>query len=424
MPRHMGPGAGAVEPSGLQLEGGRVLKGVPMEPAPRTVVLADLHLVRQAAPGPAGVMAADLAALVSAHPGARLVFLGDLFDLPASTPRLPPRQTVTEALGAHPAARAALGRHLDGGGQLWLLGGNHDAEVGTAGFAGHLVAALGASPGAVARVRTSPWFFREGALHLEHGHFYDPDNAPAHPLVNGASSLGVHFVEEFIAPAGAHHYQQVNDSPPLRLFLASFTTYGARAPHVIYRYFYAALSALLKSGPFYRAGAEIPVGRALEAVFADEHGVGRELVETLLAHGATPTLSSLADTFARIYFDRVVATLTIAGGLGAAAAGSPVAGGATATLGALLMIASWARGHDRYGGTVPERLAASAERIAEATAARLVVFGHTHREADGGVYANTGSFAFPRGAPGRPFLEIEGTATEPRAVRRYWTAAG
>ncbi len=52
-----------------------------------------------------------------------------------------------------------------------------------------------------------------------------------------------------------------------------------------------------------------------------------------------------------------------------------------------------------------------------------MVFGHTHREALGGCYANTGSFAFPRGAPGRPFLEIEGSGELPRAVRRYWGAA-
>src|SRR6185369_11688151 len=177
----------------------------------RTVVLADLHVVRDTP----HAVTDDLARLIDAHAGARLVFAGDLFDLPASTPRLPHRRTVEEALGAHPSARAALGRYLDRGGELWLLGGNHDAEVGTEGFAEHLVAALGASPAAAARVRTSPWFFREGALHVEHGHLYDPDNAPAHPLVNGVSSLGVHFVEEFIAPTGAHHYLQTNDQTPL-----------------------------------------------------------------------------------------------------------------------------------------------------------------------------------------------------------------
>jgi hypothetical protein len=392
-----------------------------MVPALRTLVLSDLHLVRDMYPGSVA-LAADLARLVAAHPGTRLLFLGDLFDLPASYPRRPHRRVVSEALEAHPEVRAAFARHLDTGGELWLLGGNHDAEVGTAGFAGHLLSALGASPGAAARVRTSPWFIREGALHLEHGHFYDPDNAPAHPLVNGTSSLGVHLVEEFIAPAGAHHYLHVNDSPPLQLFLASFTLYGARAPHVIYRYFYAALTAMLKSGPFYRAHSEIHAGRALEAVFAGERGVHPDLVEALRAHGATPTLESLARTFSRLYFDRVIATLAMTGGLGAVAAGRPATGGTAAALGALLMIASWARGRDRYGGAVHDRLAGSAQRIVDATGARLVIFGHTHREAIGDAYANTGSFAFPGQAPGRPYLEIEGTAEAPRAVRRHWAA--
>src|SRR3954468_23749658 len=97
----------------------------------QTIVLADLHLVRDTP----RVVTDDLARLIDAHAGARLVFAGDLFDLPASTPRLPHRRTIEEALGAHPSARAALGRHLDRGGELCLLGGNHDAEVGTPGFA-------------------------------------------------------------------------------------------------------------------------------------------------------------------------------------------------------------------------------------------------------------------------------------------------
>jgi UDP-2,3-diacylglucosamine pyrophosphatase LpxH len=80
---------------------------------------------------------------------------------------------------------------------------------------------------------------------------------------------------------------------------------------------------------------------------------------------------------------------------------------------------SWARGHDRYTGTVTERLKTSASRVAEATGSKLVIFGHTHRESSAPGYVNTASFAFPRESPGRPFLEIEGTAEEPRAVRRY-----
>jgi UDP-2,3-diacylglucosamine pyrophosphatase LpxH len=391
-----------------------------MSSAARTVVLGDLHLIRETPPA----VAADLAALVAAHPGARLIFAGDLFDLAADGPPRPPRAAIDAVLGAHPTARAALGRHLDGGGELWLLGGNHDAAVGAPDFPAHLAAALGAAPAARGRVRTSPWFLRDGAVHLEHGHLYDPDNAPAHPLIHGAPGLGVHLVEQFITPTGAHRFQQVDDATPLKLFLSSFTWFGARAPYVIYRYFYAAFGALARSGPFYGARAERAAGDALADVFAADIGVPRELLDAVLSHGARPTLESLAATFSRLYFDRVIATLAVAGGLSAAVAGWHRAGGAAAALGALLMAGSWSRGHNRYTGTVAERLAASAARIGEATGARLVVFGHTHREADTEAYANTGSFAFPRGAPGRPFLEITGAAGQPRALRRHWPATG
>jgi UDP-2,3-diacylglucosamine pyrophosphatase LpxH len=386
--------------------------------APRTLVLGDLHLVRET---PRAVTD-DLAAFVAAHAGDRLVFAGDLFDLPADGPRRPWQDAVAGVLGAHPAARAARARHLDTGGELWVLGGNHDADLGAPGAADALVAALGASPASRGRVRASPWFLREGGLHLEHGHLYDPDNAPAHPLVQGASSLGVHFVEEFIAPAGAHHYLQVNDATPLKLFLSSFTWYGARAPYVIFRYFYAAFGALFKSGPFYRASGERARGHALAEVFAADVGVPRAVVDAVLAEGAQPTLESLAGTFSRLYFDRVIATVAIAGGLGAALAGHRAAGGAAAALGSLLMAGSWARGHDRYAGTVAERLSRSADRIARETGAELVIFGHTHREAESEPYANTGSFAFPRGAPGRPYLLVEAGAGRPRAVRRHFPA--
>jgi predicted phosphodiesterase len=97
-----------------------------------------------------------------------------------------------------------------------------------------------------------------------------------------------------------------------------------------------------------------------------------------------------------------------------------VATGATlASAGAALMAVSWALGHDRYAGSVTDRLASSARSVARESGAKLVVFGHTHREAIEDGYANTGSFAFPRQAPGRPFLEIEGSLESPRVARRY-----
>jgi predicted phosphodiesterase len=385
----------------------------------RTLVLADLHLTRST---PSRVTN-DLAQLVASHPGSRIIFAGDLLDLSAEAPphgTRPP--SAEEALASHPAVRTALGRHLDGGGELWLAGGNHDAEVGRSGFSALLGAALGISSEAHARINTSPWFFRHGGLHVEHGHLYDPDNAPAHPLVAGESCLGVHFVEEFIAPTGAHAYLNANDGTPLKMFLSSFRLYGVRAPYLIYRFFHTACTALLKSGPLYRADREWDVGSEKVPAFAAASGVSSEVIDDVLGLRAAPTLKSFESTFARLYLDRVASSLALLAGAGAFVAGKSSLGSASLALGVIGLTASWARGHNRYGGNVLERLERSAAHVADAANAKLVVFGHTHAEALEGPYANTGSFSFPRGAPGRPFLEIEGSLAAPRAVRRYLVA--
>lgn len=385
----------------------------------RTLVLADLHLTRST---PSKVTN-DLAALVASHPGSRIICAGDLLDLSAEAPpqgMRPP--SAEEALASHPAVRTALGRHLDGGGELWLAGGNHDAEVGRQGFSDLLGAALGICSEAHARIKTSPWFFRHGGLHVEHGHLYDPDNAPAHPLVTGESCLGVHFVEEFIAPTGAHAYLNANDGTPLKMFLSSFRLYGVRAPYLIYRFFRTACTALLKSGPLYRAAGEWEVGAEKVPAFAAASGVSSEVIDDVLGLRAAPTLKSFESTFARLYLDRVASSVALLTGAGAFVAGESSLGGASLALGVIGLTASWARGHNRYGGNVLERLERSAAHVADAANAKLVVFGHTHAEALEGSYANTGSFSFPRSAPGRPFLEIDGSFDAPRAVRRYFVA--
>jgi UDP-2,3-diacylglucosamine pyrophosphatase LpxH len=380
-----------------------------------TVVLADVHLVRTT-PAP---VTNDLARLIRSHAGHRIVVNGDLFDLSADDVRLPRDVAVGQALAAHPAALSALSEHVDRGGELWLVSGNHDAEVGAPGFRETLLAELRVSPEARDRVRTSAWFFRVGGLHVEHGHLYDPDNAPAHPLVMGEPSLGVHFVEQFIGPAGAHRYLTANDDTPLHLFLSSFAWYGPRAPYVIYRYFYTAFGALLRSGPLYRANGEVDLGRNRVRAASDVLGVTGDEIERLAALRATPTLESTARTFSRLYFDRVIGTLSLSAGLGAALSGQRRAASALGALGASILAGSWAMGHNRYRGSVSERLAASARAVANVANVPLVVFGHTHSEALEEGYANTGSFSFPGRAPGRPYLLIEGSHEAPRAVRRY-----
>src|SRR6185295_18886749 len=120
-----------------------------------------------------------------------------------------------------------------------------------------------------------------------------------------------------------------------------------------------------------------------------------------------PTMASLRDTFLRLYWDRVLA-LAVASIAGTSAAlGGP---GRNVALGAAaVLVASIVLGRNRYRGRAQRALIESAATIATVTAAKAVVFGHTHAPVSHGVYKNTGSFAFPNGAPGRPFLHVDDT---------------
>ncbi len=371
----------------------------------RTLIVADTHLTRHT---PVAV-SRDLAALVASHPGARLIVAGDLFDRSAE-PR--PAPSVDEVLRAHGALRKALGEHLGRGGELWLVAGNHDAEVADGDFQGTLLSALELPGEARARLRTTPWLLREGGLHVEHGHLYDPDNAPAHPLVRGVPSLGVRFVHDFIAPTGAYAYLNRNDKLPLELFVEAFTRYGSRGPFVVATFFRAAFAALRTSGPFFQGKLERARGEAELAAFAELAGVDPKTLRGLCGSAPDPTLTSFRATFSRLYLDRVAATMALLAGGGLVFSGRRRAALAAFVLGAVAMLASWSRDYDRYGGLVPPRLAEGARLVAEVTGARAVVFGHAHKPEVSGVYSNPGSFAFPVG-PERTYLEIEGTVDAP-----------
>ncbi|NUO50613.1 MAG: hypothetical protein HOV80_17300 [Polyangiaceae bacterium] len=387
----------------------------------RTIAVGDLHLVRDT---PKGVVD-DAVRLLQDHPGARIVFLGDLFDLSADHPGAEKGPALKQAVETHAPFARALGEHVDRGGELWIVGGNHDAAAGDPDERGSLLEGLRLDGDRRARVRTSPWLFREGGLHLEHGHLYDPDNAVAHPLVAGARSLGVHFVEEFIAPTGAFRYLNANDGMPLDLLVSAFKWYGVRGPYVVYKYFDAAFRALAGSGQPFAAQArdDHAEGHSRESAYAASIGVEDQLLRALDSIRAVPTRMNALRTFQRLYLDRVASTVAMTSGAIALMAGKRTTGLALLGAGALTMGVSWALGYDRYGGNVPEMLERGANEVVEKTDAKLVVMGHAHREALTDHYANTGSFSFPRGAPGRPFLEIEDGASGPRAVRRYLRAS-
>ncbi len=385
-----------------------------------TVILGDLHLSRHTP----RTVEQDLCALLDAHRGARVIFAGDFFDMSAEAPRVPHDRAIAAGFATHPSVRAALGAHLESGGRAVWLSGNHDPELGERSGRDEIARALELSAAARARVQTSPWFFRDGALHVEHGHLYDADNAPAHPLASPRGTLGVHFVEEFIAPTGAFAYLNTNDKTPLELFLSAFRLYGPRGPYVVYRYFHAAFLALGKSGPFF-ARPTPEQAKALGAQLAEflaDAGVDEASATRLANERATPTMQHLRATLARLYLDRVAGTVAILAGITAFAAGRRGLGLALGAAGLGGLAWSWSRGHDRYGGKVPERLDDGARRVARATGSKLVVFGHAHTVTDRDGYSNTASFAFPRGGDGRPFLQIDGSSSSPRAVRRFWPA--
>jgi predicted phosphodiesterase len=376
----------------------------------RRLVLGDLHLSTHT---PAAV-GEGLVSLLEAHPGSRVVFAGDFFDVSSESPR--PARALEAGFAAHPGVARALGEHLERGGEAVWLAGNHDCDFG--GGAADVARALGLSKAAAARARVSPWFFRDGGLHVEHGHLFDPDNAPAHPLASARATLGVHFAEELIAKTGAFKYLNATEKTPLALLLDAFRWYGRRGPFVVYTYFRAAFAALGKSGRFWDGAAQAARAEAGLAAFLEDAGVSEQAARALMAEHAVPTLASLRDTVARMYLDRVTATVAVLAGASAFALGRRPLGLALGAAGLLGLAWSWSRGHDRYGGRVAARLDDGARRVARATGAELVVFGHAHEIRDRDGYSNTASFAFPRGAPGRPFLEIEG----PRAVRRFWPA--
>jgi hypothetical protein len=385
------------------------------ESARRLFVVGDVHLTR---PSSAEVTR-DLARLLERHPGQRFVFAGDFLDLATDAPRTEPRTAIAEVFAAHGPLRRAMAEFLEGGGELSFLGGNHDAALGLPDAAAVLSQVLGVAGSARARLSTRPWFVREGGVHLEHGHMYDPDNAPGHPLVDGGSGLGAHFSSEFIHPTQAFRFMHRNDAMPLELLTTAFRFYGPRAPHVIARYFHTAFAALAKAGPFYEGAVDRVSGSERHARYAEDAGVPRNVVDAVFSVGVPSTLASWSATFARLYLDRVAATLMLAGGLGALAAGhsSRRMGWTALGLGSALMVGSWLAGQDRYGGTVVARLAEAAARLVDETGAKLVVFGHAHREALGEHYANTGSFTWPsEQAAGRPYLEIV-NGERPHALR-------
>lgn len=387
---------------------------------PRAIVVGDLHLRGDGDPRAGRA----LAALLTREPDATLVFAGDALDL-AAEPVSAAGEAARRTLASAPELSAAIAERAGRGVRTVFVAGNHDAEIAREEATHAIHDALGLSPADRANVSTAPWFHRlaEGAVHVEHGHVFDPDGAPTHPLAPVArDDVGIAILRRFIVPVEGHFLVAHNAEAPLPLLMRVIRTYGPRAPWVIGLYIKTALGTWLSSGESFPIEDDRAEGMRRLEQYAAEVGLDHETLSLLLEAHATPTRAHRTATFLRLYLDRVIATTAVLSGTTMSAAGialgasTPVmAGVPLAAVGALALSASILAGANRYRGRAERALAVGAERAAEITGAKTVVLGHVHVDASGPRYRNTASFAF---APRHPYLIVEedGTVLRGHAV--------
>jgi len=367
------------------------------------IVLSDVHL---SATGKSEV-AKDLAELVRVSPGHELILAGDVFDLSTEPRDRDVPAAVAQMLRAHGELARSLREHLRGGAGVTLIAGNHDAAAATPDVRCALLRSLELVD--EAQLEVSPWFVRRGRVHLEHGHLYDPDNAPAHPLAPWSwetEPLGIALTRRFLAPSGALMFAHAHETTPSDGLLRAFRAFGPRAPLVVARYFATAIALCAQAGRQRGVARELEHGASAVLAFAEECGLAVEMLTQLVTLGPRPTHLDFKATFMRLYFDRVIASVGLLGGASAALLGRSLLGAATAALSGAYLLRSVKSSGNRYSGLTEQRLREAALVVADATDASLVVFGHTHREDEAPRYVNCGSFGYPK-RPGRPYVVVD-----------------
>lgn len=361
--------------------------------ARRWLLLSDVHL--ETAPQPE--REAAVRAVLEAHPGTDVVFLGDLFEFATATTDA--NAALKQLLGANPVFCAALRGHAATGARVHWVAGNHDAAL--AGLEGAARETLGIE------VSVWPWFMRVGRVHLEHGHLFDRDNAPLHPLAPWDirdEPLGVELMRKIVVGLDARQWAHAHQTTPGQALRQAAAWFGwalpARFAQGVGRLASVSLDAVAgRWGRVRRAEAE---GSARLEDYADRHGVAPEVLRQLLGSRVRPTHARFWLVFRRLYLDWVTAVVVSLFGLGGS-----LAAGAQWPLAATLIGGGYALRNGVFGrqSRYPSPLDAlrlGALGIAEATDAARVVFGHTHVEEEHGPYVNLGSFGY-RGERGRAY---------------------
>jgi predicted phosphodiesterase len=363
------------------------------------LVLSDLHL------GPAAPPGADeaLEALLDQHPGHELVCLGDLLDLSTQTAPAPTGHSVAQQLAGCVALGRGLRNHLKRESPVTLVAGNHDAELTLPDVRSHLLRALDLPNDSPLYIE--PWWMRRANVHLEHGNVWDPDNAPVHPLApveRKHEPLGVALTRQVLAPTGAFQFAHAHHTTPLKGLLWAVQELGVRAPELIIRYFAAGTRI------FVAAATDGParlrnLGAAAADEFARTHELSPELVSMLDSLRPLPRQVEAKAIFARLYFDRALATVVAASSLTLGLVAAQTTLLLLAAAGVIYLAGSKGDRAHRYSASLLQRVRRAALEIQPLVQADLVVFGHTHVTEAVPGYVNTGTFGFPS-ADGRPFL--------------------
>jgi UDP-2,3-diacylglucosamine pyrophosphatase LpxH len=375
------------------------------------IVASDLHLSADASAG----TVRDLGSLLRDNPGHELILAGDVFNLSWEAPGRSPVEAVLALLDAFPDLSSAWRDHLARGNQLTFLAGNHDAGLMGAEVREALLKKLELLPESALEI--APWFVRRGGVHVEHGHFYDPDNAPAHPLAEWSPAtepLGIAITRRFVRPIGVYHFSHAHDTTPLAGIAKAFRVYGARTPLIIAEWFRVAAKLCLETRAQGRFDPEYAAGAAALEGFSKLVELDPSILHALLESGAVPTHRDFQKTFMRLYFDRVFATSSLLLSTAAYIAWKSRAAGIAGLLAGLYLIQSVQRTGNRYEDLPVERLRAAAARVRELTGATAVIFGHTHQVDQVPGYANSGSFGYS--AQGRPHVRVS-EAGELRVAR-------
>jgi hypothetical protein len=374
------------------------------------VIVGDVHLAHAGRPDAARA----LARLALETRGAELVLNGDVFNLSLDPNDRDPVESVLAMLAPHTELRESLRTKLVSGAPVTFVPGNHDADIAHEGMRAALLGWL--ELGSNAPLGVVPWLVRREGVHVEHGHVYDPDNAPTHPLVPPSAAtepLGVAHTARFLAPNKAFDFAHATEITPLHALLRAIKAFGARTPLLLGLYFREAGQFVGRARWRPELLAEQRAGEARMRDAAREMGLDEAALRALDEDRPRPTHESFERAFFRLYFDRVLATAGASSGavLGVLARSGTLFG--LGALGALYLYESGRRGTNRYEGLPVKRLRAAAERVRILSNAELVVFGHTHVPESVPGYLNPGSFTY-RAGTGRPYAFVDETGCAER----------